>query len=379
MAFVSGSRQVGKTTLCKGLADHYLDWDNDNHRDMILSGPDAVANCLSLHQLMEKRPILCLDEIHKYSKWKTFLKGFFDTHNENCRILVTGSSRLDVFKRGGDSLMGRYFIYRMHPLSIAELNSAQCPSDLIQAPCPIEEEDFQALWQFGGFPEPYCKRDLRFSRRWNRLRTEQLFHGDARELTRIQELSQLETLGKILSSRSGQQIIFSNLAKSIRVDDKTIRNWISALSALNYGFLIQPWHRNVSRSLRKEPKWYLRDWANIKDSGTRAETFIACHLLKAVEGWTDLGLGTFELCYLRDKEKREVDFIIIRDEEAWMLIEAKYAKAPLSPNLEYFQKMTGCRHAFQATLDMDFIDKDCFSIETPVIVPAKTLLSQLTL
>jgi len=379
MAFVSGPRQVGKTTLCRNLADHYLDWDNDNHRDLILAGPSVVAGRLSLNELRTTRTILALDEIHKYSKWKTFLKGFFDTYNEVCGTLVTGSSRLDVFKKGGDSMMGRYFSYRMHPLGISEIITAAFPKKLLRAPRPVNEADFQALWQFGGFPEPYLKRDRRFSVRWNRLRNEQLFREDVRELTRIQELGQLETLGRILASRSGKQIIHSRLANEVRVEDKTIRSWITTLSSFHFGFLIQPWHRNVSRSLRKEPKWYLRDWAGISDAGARTETFIACHLLKAVEGWSDLGLGNFELCYIRDKEKREVDFIVIRDDEPWFLVEAKTARTKISSNLGYFQRATGCQHAFQATLDMAFVDIDCFETNDPVIVPARTLLSQLTL
>ena len=139
-----------------------------------------------------------------------------------------------------------------------------------------------------------------------------------------------------------------------------------------------PWYRNLSRSLRKEPKWYLRDWSDVRDEGKRAETFVACHLLKAVEGWTDLGLGNFELRYIRDKDKREVDFVVIRDEEPWFLIEVKRSSRSLSPQLEYFQKSIRCRHAFQVVTALDYVDADCFERNEPVVVPARTFLSQLT-
>jgi len=151
-----------------------------------------------------------------------------------------------------------------------------------------------------------------------------------------------------------------------------------ALSNLHLGFLVRPWFKNISRSLRKEPKWFLRDWAVIEDAGDKAETFIACHLLKAVDGWNDMGLGQFKLGCLRDKEKREVDFVVVRDGAPWFLVEAKYHEAPMSQALKYYQNQLRAPFAFQVILDADYIDTDCFARPRgPVVVPAKTLLSQL--
>lgn len=378
MAFVSGPRQVGKTTTCRSLSDLYLDWDNQNHRDLILQGPDAVAAELKLERLAERAPTLVFDELHKYSKWKSFLKGFFDTYGERCHAIVTGSSRLDVYKRGGDSLMGRYFIYRMHPLGVSELLRRGAPDEPTAPPRRLDHENYRALIRFGPYPEPFLHRDRRFSNRWNRLRHEQLFKEDLRELTRIQELGQVEALGKLLASRSGCQIVYSSLAKEVRVDDKTIRNWIAALISLHYGFIVKPWYRNVAKALIKEPKWYLRDWSSLADPGQRAETFIACHLLKAVEGWTDLGLGTFELRYLRDKQKREVDFLVVRDEEPWFMVEVKTSATKPTASLEYFHRTLNCAHAFQVVTDLDYVQGDCFSTQSPTVVPAITFLSQLS-
>ena len=378
MAFVSGPRQVGKTTVSLDLSDYYFDWDNVNHREMMLAGPKSIAGACGLDVLKGKKPVISFDEVHKYSKWKDLLKGFFDTYGGGVLIIVTGSSRLDVFRKGGDSLMGRYFLYRMHPLGVSELAGIHSLDELLRDPIPIADEDFDALWNYGGFPEPFVRRNDRFHRRWKRLRNQQLFKEEVRELTRVQELSQLEILGKLLASRSGEQIRYSGLARTIRINDKTVRNWVAHLVSLHYGFLVMPWYRNVSRSLRKEPKWYLRDWSDVRDAGKRAETFVACHLLKAVEGWTDLGLGSFELRYIRDKDKREVDFVVIRDEEPWFLVEVKRSSMSLSAQLEYFQKSTGCSHAFQVVTALDFVGADCFERNEPVVVPARTFLSQLT-
>ncbi len=201
---------------------------------------------------------------------------------------------------------------------------------------------------------------------------------DIRDLTQVQHLDQLETLVRLLVDRSAHQLVFGNLARDVRVSVDTIRRWIEVLCDLHLGFLIRPWFKNVTRSLRKEPRWFLRDWAMIADQGDRAETFVGCHLLKAVEGWTDLGFGTFSLGYLRDKEKREVDFVVTRDGRPWFLVEVKHGDGKLSPSLKTFQDQLDVPHAFQVVIDADYVDADCFSQgRRPLVVPARTFLSQL--
>ena len=380
MGFVTGPRQVGKTTTCRRGAGEYLDWDNSDHRQVILDGPAATARRLGLDRLPDALPVAVFDELHKFRRWKSFLKGFFDSYADQVRVLVTGSSRMDVYRRGGDSLMGRYLLYRIHPFTVAEATCRDLPPPkrILREPRRIREADFKALWEHGGFPEPFVKRDRRFTRRWSALRRQQLLREDVRDMTRIQELDQLDALATILAERSGAQLVYSNLAGEVQVAVDTLRRWIVTLCSFNLGFVLRPWSRNIPRSLRKEPKWYLRDWSGIADEGDRAETFVACHLLKAVEGWTDLGLGEFQFGYLRDKSKREVDFIVVRDRKPWILVEAKKSEEQLSPALSHFQEQTGAPHAFQVVLDADYVDADCFKTPgRPIVVPAKTFLSQL--
>ena len=378
MVFISGPRQVGKTTISESLASVYLSWDDEDVRKAIQSGQRTLAAKYGIDKPNLSRRVVVFDEIHKYSRWKQFLKGFYDIYGKSWRIIATGSARMDVYKKGGDSMMGRYFPYRMHPFSVAELIDTSLPGDgLIRKPRMLADEEWNALVRFGGFPDPFVNRDPRFSRRWNSLRFEQLTKIDMRDLTRIGELDQLAALAEILGGRSGEQLVYKSLGCDLGIDEKTVKKWIKALRYLYFGFEVRPWFKNVENSIRKMPKWYMRDWANVADSGKRAETLVACHLLKAVEGWTDLGYGDFSLGYLRDKSRREVDFVVVRDGEPWFLVEVKKSEESLSDALGFFQRRLGAKHAFQVVLDADYEDLDCFANSVPVVVPARTFLSQL--
>lgn len=379
MAFVAGPRQVGKTTLCRALASPgaYFNWDDSDHRRAISLGPAEIAKRVGADQLQTEKPVVVFDELHRYGRWKGFLKGLFDTWGESMRIVVTGSSRLDVYRRGDDSLMGRYMLYHMHPLTVAELVDARPGDGPIRAPIAIDDARYERLRLRGGYPEPFVRDDTRFSNRWQSLRAQQLVREDVRDLTGIRELDQLEVLVRLLTERSGTALSYSNLAGEVQVSVDTMRRWISTLCTLHHGFLVRPWHKNVGRSLRKEPKWYLSDWSAVTDPGASAETFVAGHMKRAVETWTDRGLWNYELHYLRDKEQREVDFLVTRDKKPWFLVEAKLADTDLSSSLAHFQSATSAKHAFQAVVEMPHVDADCFERTRPTVVPARTLFAQL--
>lgn len=389
MLFISGPRQVGKTTSSKSLdafCKHftYLNWDNEDHRNILLQGPKTVFehSCRSQNQLSTQsvttKPIIIFDEIHKRPQWKTYLKGFFDTYGKDVRIVVTGSARLDLYKKGGDSLMGRYFHYRMHPLSVAECVRTNILNKEISAPQKIKDDQYNALYHFGGFPKPFVQNSPQFSGRWQNLRKQQLLQEDIRDVNIIHDLNRLQILMDLLKQNASKQITYSNLAKFTKSSVDTITRWIEILEAFYYCYRIKPWSKNISRSLIKEPKVFLWDWSIIKDNGSRAENFIASHLLKAVHYWTDLGLGEYDLYYIRTREKKEVDFLVSKNDEPWFLVEVKCSNnQSISSNLIEFQKQSGAKHAFQVVLDLPYVDEDCFSVFKPIIVPAKTFLSQL--
>lgn len=377
MAFVSGPRQVGKTTIGRTLAQACYSWDNTAFKKAVLSGTDAVAQLTGMHLLSASRRILLFDEIHKFTRWKAFLKGFFDDYGETIGLIVSGPARMDVYKRGGDSLMGRYFPYRVHPFGVGELVHPTLRVKEIVLPSFLQDSEWEALVKFGGFPEPFLRRDASFARRWRRLRDEHLFREDIRDLTRVMDLEQMRHLALLLSQRSGEQLVAASLARDIQVSEPTIKKWVATLNAMYYGFCVRPWYRNVENALRKTPKWYLRDWSGLDDEGRRTETLVACHLLKAVEAWTDLGFGAYELFYVRDKQKREVDFLVAKDGQPWFLAECKTSDTALSSTLALVQAATGAKHAFQVVSNLPYVEADCFRHVRPTVVPARTFLSQL--
>ena len=383
MLFMAGPRQVGKSTIsmtAKKTTNRFLilNWDNEKHRKIILRGEEAILAKLEFHQLAEEKPTLVFDEIHKYKDWKNYLKGFYDIYKGKINIIVCGSAKLDIYKKGGDSLMGRYILYRIHPFTLREIIKPEITENLINKPTKIDRKIYDDLLNLGGYPEPFLKKNQRFSNQWRRLRMQQLFREEIIELKQISELSLLEALAHILSEQSGGLTSYTNLAHAIKVSADTIKRWMTILESFYFCFKIQPWHKNVKRSLLKEPKVYLWDWTLVDDMGAKIENFVASHLLKAVHWWTDHGLGNFNLYYIRDKEQREVDFLVSRDNKPWFIVEVKTSNnKQLSPHLANFQRQTGAQHAFQVIHNLEHVEQDCFSHTEPIKVPMTTFLSQL--
>lgn len=377
MFFLSGPRQVGKTTVAHQALPNALslNWDRDADRSLILSGQQAVLDRAGL--TAEKGIIF--DEIHKYPGWKNFLKGLFDSFgSRRVPVLVTGSARLNLYRKGTDSLTGRYFHYRMHPLSVGELCRPSAPATA--GPVPpraLQNAEFDALYAFGGFPEPFLRRTDSFHRRWRQARGQAILREDLRDLTRVQEIGQVATLATLLRLQAGGALNYAAMATKLRAAQDSIRRWIAALEDLYMCFRLLPWTGNVARSLLKEPKVYFWDWSVVENDGARFENFVAVHLLKAAQVWTDQGFGDFGLHYIRTKDGREVDFVLTRDQAPWMLVECKTNDPVLSPALRHFAKTLHVPHAFQAVLTAPFQQADCFAVGQPVWTPARTLLSQL--
>lgn len=330
MVFVGGPRQCGKTTLAKAILararGRFFDWDLDEDRRGILAKSWAAADRL-----------LVFDELHKFPRWKTWLKGVFDSQREAHRFLVTGSARLDVYRRGGDSLLGRYHYWRLHPFSLDE-RPARMSVDTA----------FKRLMTVGGFPEPFLDGDETQARRWRRERLDRVLKDDVRDLEPVSDLQTLALLVDMLRSRVGGLVVPANLAVDLQRAHGTVTRWLEVLERMYVLFAVRPFTRNLPRAILKPPKVYFFDNADVLgDEGARFENLVATHLLKRIQFLEDRDGYRYELRYIRDKEGREVDFAIVKDGVVDMLVEAKWSEVSASKALLYYAERLRPRRAVQ--------------------------------
>lgn len=345
MVFVGGPRQVGKTTLCRNfVAEHfsnhaYFNWDNKADRKAITasSWPGDAK-------------LLILDEIHKYRHWKGLIKGEYDKLKETYKFLVTGSSRLDIYRRGGDSLQGRYHYYRLHPFTLAETEGIASTLSL-QSELPIGQNFHQAAMEildlFGGFPEPFVKQSARQLRRWHNEKTERMFREDIMDIEAIRDIGNMKLLSDILPSRVGSLLSLNVIREDLEVSFRAVSHWMDILEAFYYHFRIYPFSAKKIRSLKKEPKLYLWDWSEVEDDAARFENLVASHLLKYVHFITDYEGHKAELYFLRDVDKREVDFLVTIAGKPWFAVEVKLNDSALSPHILYFKERLSIPFVYQ--------------------------------
>lgn len=317
IVLLSGPRQTGKTTLSKQLFDRF---DYFNH--------DLAAHRLAIKERSWDRAtdLVILDELHKMRRWKAWLKGIYDVEGVRPRLLVTGSARLDVSRRVGDSLAGRFFQHRLHPLDLKELDG------IVPA-----AEAFETLMRVGGFPEPFLSGTDRFYRRWRRSHIDIILRQDLIDLEAVRDVQAVETLVELLRRRVGSPVSMSSLARDLERDSKTVKRWVTLLENLYVVFRVTPYHRNVARSLLKEPKLYFYDTGLVQgDDGARLENLVACALHKELHRIEDTEGQKTRLHYLRTKDKREIDFAVSVEDRITSMIEVKTADDQPGKAFGYF-------------------------------------------
>ncbi len=318
---LSGPRQVGKTTLSKQLelSNVYMNFDATSDRKLIYS-----------QEWDREAQLVIFDELHKMKKWKSWIKGIYDTEGIPPSLLVTGSARLDTYKKGGESLAGRFYAYRLHPLTVKEI-------------CNTQKEDSKTaldnLIRFGGFPEPYFKNTEKFGKRWRRTHTDTIIREDLLDLERVRDIKSIEILIDLLRTRVGSTTSYTSLANDLQVSIHTIKHWLQILENMYIIFPVRPYHKNIARSLLKESKYYLYDTGAVQgDLSAKLENTVACALLKELHFIEDTTGSKVALHFLRDKEKHEVDFLVLIDNKPVMMIEVKVSDDRFSPSLFRFQR-----------------------------------------
>ena len=289
------------------------------------------------------KDLLIFDEIHKYRNWKNYLKGEYDKYKDKFKILVTGSARLDIYRKGGDSLLGRYHPYRLHPLSLGELSGREVLfkpfSELVFAEDSAKNnEAFLKLLKFGGFPEIFLKQDERELRRWHNERVERLIKEDIRDTQNVRDISSLQVLVELLPQKVGSLFSLNSLREDLGVTHKTVSLWVDIFERFYYHFRVYPFQNKLIKSLRKEPKLYLWDWSEVTENGARFENTIASHLLKFCHFLVDVEGYKAQLYYLRDKEQREVDFLVTINNKPWFCLEVKNSFKDIPSSLIHFSR-----------------------------------------
>lgn len=344
MVIIGGPRQVGKTTFAlymlgvdKG-EEHlaYLNWDIAEHRSRIIR-----------NEIPPEQNLIIFDEIHKYAKWRTLVKGFYDQYYPKRYAIITGSARLDFYRKGGDSLQGRYHYYRLHPYSLMELNSNPSTSDV------------ELLYKFGGFPEPLLRGTEVDWRRWQRERISRVLQTDLRDLERVTEISLLEVLLDALPDRVGSPLSLQSLREDLQVSHDSIRRWLLIFENLYLCFRISPFGSPKIRAVKKEQKLYFWDWSCVSTEGTKFENMVASQLLKYCHFIEDTQGYNMELRYIRDTDKREVDFVVLRDKKPLFAVECKTGEKNKSSHALYFKERTQIPKFYQVHLgNRDYGDEN---------------------
>lgn len=343
MVFIGGPRQSGKTTLAKHILDIYpyaqerkgiyYTWDFDEDRQSILK-----------YHWGNEHELIVFDELHKYLRWKNWIKGVYDKFREQHHFLITGSARLDVYKKGGDSLLGRYHYWRLHPFTLAEI------------PASISLQDaFKRLMTVGGFPEPFLDNNEREARRWRRERLERVLKDDIRDLETIKNIQMLALFLDALRARVGNLISLSNIGEDLEVSSPTLKHWLEVFEKMYLCFVVRPFSKNILRAVLKAPKVYFFDNGDVQgqnDEGAIFENLVANHLLKRIHFLEDRDGYRYELRYIRDKQGREVDFVILKEGKVDELIEVKYSDPKISSSLIYFAEKLKPRKVLQIVANL---------------------------
>lgn len=326
LVLLSGPRQAGKTTLSQQLFSDrvvYLNFDREEDRQVIKKA-----------SWPRQSDLVVFDELHKMKGWKRWIKGIFDTEKRPPRFLVTGSARMDVYRKGGDSLAGRHFLYRLHPLSVAEAVRFEKGASSQGTPAEVAQD---TILRVGGFPEPYLKGTETFAKRWRKSHIDRILREDLLDLEKVREIKLIEILVDLLADRVGSSVSYLSLARDLEVSPKTVKHWIEILERLFVIFVVTPYSKNIARSILKEPKIYFYDTGRVKnDPGSRLENLMACSLLKRNHFLEDTEGDSRSLHYIKDQQQREVDFLTVVDKRPELLIEVKVSDINPSPHLAYF-------------------------------------------
>ncbi|MFH1259176.1 MAG: ATP-binding protein [Elusimicrobiota bacterium] len=339
MRFIAGPRQSGKTTIAKNqlLSFHseqlYYNWDRKQVRDRYRKESDFLGSDY-LNMASQKKLWVCFDEIHKIPKWKNILKDFFDTYENKINLIVTGSARFDLFRRAGDSLAGRYFLFKLNPLMLSEVLAKKIENILpgktadeyIEKSIAVkkyEQAVMEDILQFSSFPEPLISGNSVFSKKWHDNYLERIVKEDLRDLSSIHQLEKVIDLLYILPSKIGSPLSINSLKEDLEINFSTVKNYINYLILTYMLFEVFPYQKKIKRLVKKEKKIYFYDHAIITEEAKKFENLVAVELKSRIDLWNDLSEDKYDLKFVRTKDGNETDFLILKNSQPFFLCEAK--------------------------------------------------------
>ena len=375
MRFISGPRQVGKTTLAKNFLNHknfnrlYFNWDTREIRDRYIVDPYFFESPLRDSRKNGLPSWVCFDEIHKMPKWKNILKDYFDKFEDIARFIVTGSARLDWFRKSGDSLSGRYFLFKLHPLSLSEaagsraalISDKESAEDYIEkriSKVACEQNIMDQLLNYSGFPEPFIKSNSRYHLRWQRDMADRLIREDIRDLTRIMDVENIASIMRLIPEKVGSPLSINSLQNNLAMSYTAVKNAVKAMELTYIIFQVPPYSKKITRSLIKEKKCYLYDWSRCTDFSKRFENYAAVELKIMLELCNDSGIADFTLYYIRTKDGKETDFLITKNDVPWCLFEIKTSYKPFSYHHYKHSKLLGDIPVVQVVHENNVLKKD---------------------
>jgi len=374
MRFIAGPRQSGKTTLAKTFleknnsSDLFFNWDDKSIRQKFLKNQHFFFEIIKKNNL--KNPWICFDEIHKTKNWKNLLKAHFDEYEKKLGTIVTGSARLDMFRRSGDSLAGRYFLFRLMPLTLGELNSRLdlkeselTAMDFIESRLSRDinilsrQKTLNDLLTLSGFPEPFLNGKTKFKNLWQKNYSERIIFEDIRDISQIRDLDSAHSLLNLLPGTIGSPLSINSLREDLELNHSTVKNYLKYFNLSYLTFEVLPYSKNLRHSIKKEKKLYFYDWTRVAEEPARFENYIAAELKALTNLWTDSGYAETEIFYLRLKNKKESDFLITKNQKPWLIVEVKTGSKEIESHHYSFSKNLGNIPILQITNHKDLIIK----------------------
>jgi predicted AAA+ superfamily ATPase len=336
---LSGPRQSGKTTLARELESdqtEYRTLDDGTLREAAENDPQGF--------IKRSTKTLIIDEVQRIPSLLPAIKKAVDEDNRPGQYLLTGSANIQSIPTVKESLAGRIAKIRLRPLVQGEMREiapqfieSAFKQSFLHSHAHYDRDALLEIAFRGGFPEPMKLQD-RGRKRWHTDYINAILERDLKDITKIHRKNAMRELVNVLAAWSGKFMDLSAIGSGLSIQRSTIESYINALEALYLVERVYPWTKTDYDRVGKQNRLFMVDSGLMSSllrwkmdqvrldpdrSGKLIETFAFNEIMAQV----DAGDGRYELFHYRDREKREIDFLIEREDNALLGIEIKAGSA----------------------------------------------------